>query len=89
MVGVVHMNIFYRMDLEICDSKSELWKKTEKKREVEKLEIQFRGPKFVCEAQRKALGGQTKFICASKKNGSPKNNILDAQKLVGTSKTLF
>ena len=30
MVRVVHMNIFYRMDLEIYDSKSELWTKTEK-----------------------------------------------------------
>ena len=29
MVRVVHMNIFYRMDLEICDSKSEFWTKTE------------------------------------------------------------
>ena len=29
MVRVVHMNIFYRMDLEIYDSKSELWTKTE------------------------------------------------------------
>ena len=29
MVRMVHMNIFYRMDLEICDSKSELWTKTE------------------------------------------------------------
>ena len=30
MVRMVHMNIFYRMDLEICDLKSELWTKTEK-----------------------------------------------------------
>ena len=29
MVRVVHMNIFYRMDLEIYDSKRELWTKTE------------------------------------------------------------
>ena len=29
MVRVVHMNIFYRMDLENYDSKSELWTKTE------------------------------------------------------------
>ena len=26
---MVHMNIFYRMDLEICDLKSELWTETE------------------------------------------------------------
>ena len=30
MVRMVHMNIFYRMDLEICDLKHELWTKTEK-----------------------------------------------------------
>ena len=29
MVRVVHMNIFYRMDLEIYDLKSEFWTKTE------------------------------------------------------------
>ena len=29
MVRVVHMNIFYRMDLQFCDPKSELWRKTE------------------------------------------------------------
>ena len=29
MVRVVHMNIFYRIDLEICDWKSEFWTKTE------------------------------------------------------------
>ena len=29
MVRMVHMNIFYRMDLEICDSKSEFLTKTE------------------------------------------------------------
>ena len=29
MVRMVHMNIFYRMDLEICDSKSEFGTKTE------------------------------------------------------------
>ena len=29
MVRVVHMNIFYRMDLEFCDPKSEFWTKTE------------------------------------------------------------
>ena len=29
MVRVVHMNIFYRMDLEICDIKNEFWTKTE------------------------------------------------------------
>ena len=29
MVRVVHMNIFYRMDLEKCDIKSEFWTKTE------------------------------------------------------------
>ena len=30
MVRVVHMNIFYRMDLECCDLKSEFWTNTEK-----------------------------------------------------------
>ena len=30
MVRVVHMNILYRVDLEICDLKSELWRKTQK-----------------------------------------------------------
>ena len=29
MVRMVHMNIFYRMDLEFCDPKSEFWTKTE------------------------------------------------------------
>ena len=29
MVRVVHMNIFYRRDLQGCDSKSEFWTKTE------------------------------------------------------------
>ena len=29
MVRVVVMNIFYRMDLEICDLKIEFWTKTE------------------------------------------------------------
>ena len=29
MVRMVLMNIFYRMDLEICDSKSEFWANTE------------------------------------------------------------
>ena len=29
MVRVVHMNIFYRMDLQCCDSKNEFWTKTE------------------------------------------------------------
>ena len=50
MVRVVHMNIFYRMDLEICDSKSEFWTKTEKNREVEKLKNQFWDPKWTFEA---------------------------------------
>ena len=27
MVRVVHMNIFYRMDLEICDLKNDFWAK--------------------------------------------------------------
>ena len=50
MVRVVHMNIFYRMYLELCDSKSEFWTKTEKNREVEKLKNQFWGPKLTFEA---------------------------------------
>ena len=29
MVRVVHMNILYRMDLEICDPTIEFWTKTE------------------------------------------------------------
>ena len=29
MVRMVHMNIFYRMDLQICDSKSEFLTKTD------------------------------------------------------------
>ena len=27
---MVHMNIFYRIDLKICDSKSEFWTKTQR-----------------------------------------------------------
>ena len=39
MVRMVHMNTFYRMDLEVYDLKSELWTKTEKKegRQIKKL----------------------------------------------------
>ena len=48
MVRVVHMNILYRMDLEICDPKSEFWTKTEKigRSKIEKLKNQFRDPKL-------------------------------------------
>ena len=49
MVRAVYMNIFYRMDLEISDPKSEFWTKTEKNREVEKLKNQFWGPKLTFE----------------------------------------
>ena len=41
MVRMVHMNIFYRMDLEICDIKSEFWTNTEQNREVEQIEESF------------------------------------------------
>ena len=46
MVRVVHMNIFYRMDLEICDSKNEIWTKTEKNREVENMKMSVAGSKI-------------------------------------------
>ena len=54
MVHVVHMNIFYRMDLEKCDSKSEFWtntgnldfRKTQSK-------IQFWGPTLTFDANSK------------------------------------
>ena len=45
MVRMVHMNIFYRMDLEIYDSKSELWTQTENLG-FEILEIPVLGPKI-------------------------------------------
>ena len=52
MVRVVHMNIFYRMDLEIYDSKSELWAKTENL-DFGKMKNQFWGPKLTFEANSK------------------------------------
>ena len=41
MVRVVHMNIFYRMDLEICDLKSEFWTETEKDGRSNTMKNQF------------------------------------------------
>ena len=43
---MVHMNIFYRTDLEICDLKSELWTKTEKIGLPKKSKIKFWDPKW-------------------------------------------
>ena len=45
MVRVVHMNILYRLDLENCDLKSELWMKTEKM-DFQKMKISVLGPKI-------------------------------------------
>ena len=49
MVRVVHMNIFYRMDLEFCDLKNEFLRNTENSG-LPKLKNQFRGPNFTFEA---------------------------------------
>ena len=54
MVGVVHMNIFYRMDLHFCDPKSESWRKTEISKEVGQLKIQFEVQKMTSEGVSKA-----------------------------------
>ena len=50
MVRMVHMNIFYRMDLEICDLKSELWAKTENIERSNKLKKWFEVQNGVSEA---------------------------------------
>ena len=50
MVRVVHMNILYRLDLEICDLKSELLTKTEKMDFQKKWKFQFWDPKLTFEA---------------------------------------
>ena len=44
LVLMTNMNIFYRMDLEIQDPKSELWTKTEKNWSSKKMKIQFWDP---------------------------------------------
>ena len=49
IVRVVHMNIFYKVNLESCDLKNEFWTKTENNREVEKLKNQLWGPKWTFE----------------------------------------
>ena len=49
MVRVVNMNIFYRMDLEICDLKSEFWANTEIEC-FKKMKNQFWDPKLTFEA---------------------------------------
>ena len=49
MVRVVHMNIFYRMDLEKCDLKSEFWTKTENIGRSKKWKNLFWGPKWTFE----------------------------------------
>ena len=41
---MVYMNIFYKMDLEICDSKSEFWTKTGNLGFQKKMKNQFRDP---------------------------------------------
>ena len=46
MVRMVHVNIFYRMDLQICDSKNEFWTKTEPKYGGRKNEKIVWGPKW-------------------------------------------
>ena len=45
MVRMVHMNIFYRIDLKICDSKSEFLTKTEFLG-LQKIENSVLGPKM-------------------------------------------
>ena len=50
MVRMVNMNIFYRMDLQISDSKSEFLTKTENWGFSENWKIQFWDPKLTFEA---------------------------------------
>ena len=45
MARVVHMSIFYMMDLEICDSKKGFWAKTENLGVFEKSQISKESPK--------------------------------------------
>ena len=49
MVHMVHTNVFYRMGLEICDSKSEFWTKTENSGFLKNIKIQFWCPKLIFE----------------------------------------
>ena len=50
LVRVVHMNIFYRIDLTISDSKSEFLRKTENMDFEKNMKNQFWDPKLTFEA---------------------------------------
>ena len=50
MVRVVHMNILYRMDLEIYDSKSEFWREADNLDFQKKLKFKFWDPILTFEA---------------------------------------
>ena len=45
-VRMVHVNIFYRIDLKICGPKSEVWTKTQKLGLPKKSKISVWGPKM-------------------------------------------